>query len=81
MAATSAAAERCQTAMCIKGTVTMLHLTCAVSCVQCISFIIICLVVYFLVVMPMNALMNKFFVSPIPPGSLRAVLLVLRWSA
>ena len=61
----------------------MLHLTCAVSCVQCLSFIIICLVVYFIVVMPMNALMNKFFVSPVPPDSLQAhthsPLKCLRW--
>ena len=49
-----------------------LHLICAVCCVQCISFIIICLVVYFIVVLPMNALMTKFFVSSVPPDSLRS---------
>ena len=58
--------------MCIKQTVALLHLTCTVYCVQCISFIIICLVVYFIVVLPMNSLMSKFFVSPLPPNSLQA---------
>ena len=51
-----------------------LYLIFAVCCVQCISFIIICLVVYFIVVLPMNALMTKFFVGTLPPDSLRACL-------
>ena len=54
--------------------VASLHLICAVCCVQCISFIIICLVVYFIVVLPMNALMTKFFVSTVPPDPLRAYI-------
>ena len=54
--------------------VASLYLIFAVCCVQCISFIIICLVVYFIVVLPMNALMTKFFVGTLPPDSLRACL-------
>jgi len=30
---------------------------------QCLTFFIICLVVYFIVVLPINALLNKFYVS------------------
>ena len=30
---------------------------------QCLTFFIICVVVYFIVVLPINALLNKFYVS------------------
>ena len=39
---------------------------------QCLTFLIICIVVYFLVVMPVNALLNKFYVSAAPSHTLRS---------